>query len=326
MRVMMSVDEVALAIAAGKRLLLAGDEALLRKLPRGTWVGGTIPYFMGDEGGLFSRERLACTELPGSVTEVRLRSYSAPELESMTADAPSNGISFIIIPAASEAHLSFAQHAPSYPDIFLKPFAGWIAGVALEDLGKQSAKVVNGQTGEISDSKAVVMHATLPAGKLAKLSIINVFKPGAGEDIEFDETGFSIRECRVGGKRVDFAKYLLERQADTRLPLVADYSGSMINTSFQSVDRSSGVQLYAPVFRGVRYRLAAPVSDYVAELDRASSGAAETVAFSCNCILNYVHGRLEGKRTGAFKGPFTFGEIAFQLLNQTLMKVEIVDA
>jgi hypothetical protein len=45
--------------------------------------------------------------------------------------------------------------------------------------------------------------------------------------------------------------------------------------------------------------------------------------FSCNCVLNYVYGRLENERAGRLEGPMTFGEIAFQLLNQTLVHVTI---
>ena len=46
--------------------------------------------------------------------------------------------------------------------------------------------------------------------------------------------------------------------------------------------------------------------------------------FSCNCILNYLYGELEGKVTEGMYGPVTFGEIAYQLLNQTLVYVRIV--
>jgi hypothetical protein len=40
-------------------------------------------------------------------------------------------------------------------------------------------------------------------------------------------------------------------------------------------------------------------------------------------VLNYLHGSLEGRRTGALQGPMTFGEIAYQLLNQTLVQINI---
>jgi hypothetical protein len=44
-----------------------------------------------------------------------------------------------------------------------------------------------------------------------------------------------------------------------------------------------------------------------------------TPVFMCNCILNFLYGELEGKKTGALQGAITFGEIAFKLLHQTLL-------
>ena len=40
-----------LAKAPEKLFAVAGDERLLARLPRGNWLGGTIPYLMSDEGG-----------------------------------------------------------------------------------------------------------------------------------------------------------------------------------------------------------------------------------------------------------------------------------
>lgn len=45
--------------------------------------------------------------------------------------------------------------------------------------------------------------------------------------------------------------------------------------------------------------------------------------FACNCILNFLYSELEGKSTGAITGPITFGEIADQLMNQTLVYVQL---
>ena len=54
-----------------------------------------------------------------------------------------------------------------------------------------------------------------------------------------------------------------------------------------------------------------------------SIGEAGVGQYSCNCILNYLYGDLEGKKTGGFTGPVTFGEIAYILLNQTLVKLDV---
>jgi len=91
------------------------------------------------------------------------------------------------------------------------------------------------------------------------------------------------------------------------------------------VDLERGrVQFYAPVFADIEYRHAAPVGDYVQEFDLQIATHPAQAAFSCNCILNYLYGKLEGKKAGHLTGPITFGEIAHQLLNQTLVYLEVV--
>ena len=168
------------------------------------------------------------------------------------------------------------------------------------------------------------MHVTLPEGKIAEVGIVNIFAPGTGEPIVFDTTAFEVETARVGGRPVNFAQWLRERQIDTRLPLVADYSGEMINVSFQQVDEGL-VKFYAPVVKGVEYRLAQPINDYRGSLRRALSERPIEPLFGCNCILNYLYGQLEGQAGIPIPGPATFGEIAFILLNQTLVYVTVCD-
>jgi hypothetical protein len=168
------------------------------------------------------------------------------------------------------------------------------------------------------------MHVTLPRGRRASIGIVNLFRQGGGDVISFEEEGFSVRTCVAAGKKVNFAEYLVSRKIDTRLPLVADYSGTMVNVSFQAVDEKAGtVALYAPVFKDVQYRIAEPVPDYVKDFAVSMPSGSVNPAFSCNCILNYLYAGLEGKKTGSITGPITFGEIAYQLLNQTLVYLEI---
>jgi len=58
---------------------------------------------------------------------------------------------------------------------------------------------------------------------------------------------------------------------------------------------------------------------------RKNQLSGDNVVFSCNCILNYLYSELEGRKTDPFVGPITFGEIAYQLLNQTLVYMEVHD-
>ena len=324
---LMTVEETKKKIQDGLLLSLAGDENLLRELPSGKWIGGTIPYFMDSAGGTISKEKVYVDEIPGFGENVVIKSYDVTELPGIPSDAPENGFSLIIIPATSDAHLTFAQNAPNFKDIFMKPLIGWISGVHLDDLGKISPKVFNGAQSEVTDKKAVVMHVTIPSDKLASIGIVNLFTQGSQDTITFEETGFSAKDCYINGQKRNFAEYLLENKTDTRLPLVSNYFGAMVNVSFQNIDRQTKtVNFYAPVFKQVAYKHAAPVKDYVSEFQGKLPKEMTNVLFSCNCILNFLYSELEGKKTEGMVGPITFGEIAYQLLNQTLVYLDIKEA
>jgi hypothetical protein len=315
-------------IASGQHLLVAGDEAALRSLPQGSWIGGTIPYFMGQQGGVCTKDKIFVTPLPGYITKVQTRHYDDKNINRVYSEAPEHGFSVIIIPATCPTHLSFALNAPNFPDFATRPVIGWISGVHLNDLGKVSPKVFDGTRGKVLENGAVVLNAELPKNKLVEIGIVNIFEPGDGDTIIFPETSFSAKDAMINGRKVNFADYLTSNKIDTKLPLVADYFGAMINTSFQAVDTANKqVNFYAPVFSGVEYKIARPINDFVKTFHSVvPHGVGDNLAFSCNCILNYLYAELEGKKTANFTGPITFGEIAYQLLNQTLAYFTIEDA
>jgi hypothetical protein len=314
------VGQVEALIAQGKALLLAGDESLLKRLPKGKWIGGTIPYFMSENGGVADRQHIFVNEIPAGCACVGIRRYGEADIERIYADIPDDAVGVFIAPATTKVHLTFALNAPSFEAFAMRPVIGWISGVHLSELGKAAPKVFDGSKGEMLDQHAVVMHLSLPPGKMASLGILNIFRGGKGATITFPTSGFTATDVDVDGKKVNLAKYITENKLDTRLPLVADYCGLSINVSFQSVDQEKGeVHFYAPVFANVGYRHAAPVGDYVQEfLSQLPKGLDGRIAFSCNCILNYLYSGLEGKNTGEIVGPITFGEVAYQLLNQTM--------
>lgn len=321
---LMSVPRAAELIQQGKFLSIAGDETALRQLPNGHWIGGTIPYFMAADGGTVSRDQVFVTEVRGFAAPPQLRFYDQGSLPQICRNAPENGYSILIIPAFSAIHASFAGNAPNYEEMYMNPLIGWIAGVHLDELGERTPKVVLGSTGEFSEVDAVVMDVALPPWKFAQIDIVNPFRPGSAEGISFTTTGFSAGDCQINGQPGNLADYLLANNSDTRLPLVADYCGAMINVSIKHIDQEARrVEFYAPVFPGIEYRLAAPLADYLEAFRAALPPAEAEISFSCNCILNFLYSDLAGKRTGHVTGPMTFGEIGYQLLNQTLVYLTI---
>ena len=324
-RLLLSITEVAELIQSGKTLSLAADENLLATLPKGAWIGGSIPYFVAEEGGLQTRDKIFVTEISEAAgNPVTFVSYSLETIKNIAVEAPENGFTVLIVPALSAMHAEYANHARDYDEMFMKPIVGWVAGVHLDDLGKVTPKVFNGQSGEVLENAAVALHVSLPADKMAQVKILNLFKQGEGDVITFPVTGFGVTDCLVNGEQTNFADYATLHSLDLSLPLVADYNGAQINTSFQAIDAANHqVNFYAPVFAGIEYRQAAPVGDYVTEFDQLAAGQHLNTQFSCNCILNYLYGKLEGRKTGDLTGPMTFGEIAYQLLNQTLVYLEV---
>lgn len=321
---LMSLADAMVAIRSGAYLSIAADEALLRQLPPGNWIAGSIPYFVGQAGGEATRQQLFVTELPTHAGKPLMRWYDNANLHQVALDAPAHGLTVLIVPAFTDVHSRFAREAPNFEDMFLKPLVGWIAGVHLDDLGQVAPVVACGQSLSFSRDRALAIHIPLPPSVYPRIEILNLFRPGAGDAIRFLSTGFSAQECLVNGELVNLAQYLTHKAIDTRLPLVADYSGAMINVSFKGVDAAQGrVDFYAPVFDDVEYRIAEPVPDYGQAFARALPLDAHGAQWSCNCILNYLYGELQGQRTGPLTGPMTFGEIAFQLLNQTLVYVSV---
>ncbi len=321
---LLTIDEVKKLISSGKTLVLAGDEEIIKTLPKGNWIAGTIPYFMASDGGLSTKEKIFVNLIPDYVKKMNIKTYTVDTISNIYKDAPLNGFSIIILPASSEIHLSFALDAPMYEDFATRPLIGWISGMHLDDLGKITAKVFEGKEKNPLENQAVVLHASLPENRFASIGIVNIFNQGSGDTIEFIDDGFIHSEALINGQKENFAMYIMKNDLDIRLPLVADYLGVMVNVSFQKVDEEKKeVHFYAPVFKGQKYRQAEKVKNYVDEFVKHMPQEKENIVFSCNCILNYLYSELEGKKTGGIVGPITFGEVAYQLLNQTLAYLTI---
>jgi len=318
----LTLDEVSAKIEQGSRLLLAGDALLLAQLPAGDWIAGTFsetPRLANRTG------QLLCTELPADVVNIAIRRYTPDDIGGVYNDAPANGISFIIIPAESDVHYQFALKAPEFENFAVRPLIGWISGGPEDGSADSSARVFDGRHDAASSQLATVMHVSLPAGKVADIGIVNIFLPGDGDDIRFPADGFSTRDAYINGIRCNFRDYLREQRLDTRLPLVADYHGVALNTSIREPDERPEVAFYAPVFSGLTYRHARPVTDYA---DRFAAqlpvGLEHQIVFSCNCVLNERYAMRGGMQQAGLNGPTSLGEIAYLLLNQTMVYVRII--
>jgi len=316
---LMSFEKVSELIGMGKVLHIAATQSLLEQLPKGNWIGGSTEYFMDAQGGKVFGDALFVTEF--AYENFSIKTYSATEIENVATDTPDNGFSIVIVPFDSAVHKEYAENSAGYADMFIKKVVGWVSGVNLGIAG-QIPITANGLVAQTYSDAAVALHLELPADQYADINIINIFTPSDTSPVfEFPTEGFSVQKCLADGKEVVLADYIAETGMDTKLPLIGDYSGHGINISIKSIE-DGVVNLYAPVFNGIKYRVASAMPNYVQAFhSQLDAHNADKVVFSCNCILNFLYGELEGQKTGGFVGPITFGEIAYQLVNQTLVYV-----
>lgn len=319
---LITLEETSKLINEGKNLHIAADDSLLAKLPKGNWIGGTTPYFMSEDGGILTKDKLFVEEI-GYAEEIKISTYGKYNVFQIVEECYDNGLSILILPYGSAVATKYSKEAPEVEELLMHPIVGWISGFDLSGGGE--AKVYDGSAGESYTDKAVVMHVKLPEDKSAMINIINIFTDDKTDPvIKFHENELSVSGCTVNGQEVNFAEYMEKKHIDTKMPLVADYNGSYINTSIKAIENGK-VSFYAPVFRNVEYRFATSVNDYAAEFKkRIDEAGARNPLMSFNCILNFLYGELEGKKTAPYAGPVTFGEVAYQLLNQTLVYYEIL--
>lgn len=303
---------------------IAGDEKALRKLHCGNWVGGTTPYMLTSQGGIVEREKVFVSELPVKPGAVAIRFIDIGHIPAITTEAPRNGFTIVIVPGMSEIHTIYSLTAANIPGIRDIPIIGWVSGVHIDDRPRVTAKVFNGQTGEVADDRIVVLQAPMPTTSEAQVSILNLVKPGTGDEFVFDAPSFSVRECLINGERDDFYAYAVRNNISLHWPLVTELNGDRLSVALKAVDAESrSVQLFAPVMQGRPYRLAEAIDDYRGKLIRATLDRKLTPVLSYNCFHNYAYGGLKAPQEYPLPGPVVFGELAHVLMNQTLVCLSV---
>jgi len=324
MKNLQSVEAVSQLIQQGHILSLAGDERVLNQLPKGNWVAGTTPYFMTDSEGEFSQDMIYVDVISDFIVDHRIMDYTCENIEDITKDRYDNGYTILVIPAFSDLLSDYALRAGDFEGIYDSPMLGWVSGSDLNSEDKP--KIYNGMTGKASSDQGVALHVKLPPEKMAQLEILNIHKPNPDSPVlEFDADSFQVSACTVDGVEYNFAQYITDMDIDIKSPIICDYSGAAINVCIKSVNLEEGtVDLLAPVFKGRKYQLALPLANYAEEFSSHLPEHLDSAEFSCNCVLNYLYGELEGRKAG-FPGPITFGEIGYRLLNQTMTYLVIID-
>ncbi len=322
-RKLYSIQEAERFILNGQKMVITGDENALDKLPEGNWIGGTIPYFMDIDKGKENREMVFIDDQSDLAIDFNIKAYNIENQANLASEGFENGYSIIIIPSNSKSLFDFSLNSFSYPDMFQNPVFGYISGTHLDDLGHKKAKIYNGQTKEKFDDGIIALNIKLPDNKVGRIEIANIFEQDdLSDEITFPKSGFTQDTCFVNGIEKNFADYLKEINHDLRFPLIVNQNGALINKSLQSIDEQNRVvNFYAPVFKHEVYRLAKKLDNYGDHFATILPDNLKT-NFACNCILNYLYGDFSKQKFNLTYAT-TFGEIGYQLLNQTLIYLAI---
>lgn len=322
---LMSIDAANQLIEENQVLLICGEEENLRALNQGNWIGGTIPYCMSNNGGgLIGEKAVFVTNFTDKVANFKIEAYKEEALRELLDDRFLGGFSYILVPAFSSIHEYYGLNMGNEPSLFDVPTMGWVTGVYLEEIGSKSPKVINGKTGEVFDNKICALHCQLPDEEYAELNIINIYQQGNGDVFTFPEDSFSCSDCLINGKSGNLATYYLEHDINRTLPLVANYAGVPINIDIQEVnEENKTMSFFGPLNAAHEYRVAEFVEDrYQIFCDKLPKEKTNILC-SCNCISSYLNIGMEGKHSGGIVGPFTFGEIAYVLVNQTMVTLSV---
>ncbi|GCC53443.1 hypothetical protein SanaruYs_36870 [Chryseotalea sanaruensis] len=313
-------------ILGGRVLVISGDENLLERLPKGNWIGGTIPYFyLKNECGRMDKSKVFVTDFTESINDFKILTLDEETLSSICLTGFDNGFNFLILPALQSIHYNFALNVRHYEDLYKNPLIGLVAGTSLEE-NKNLSKTFNGYLKESSTTQAVVLQCSLLPSKVARIEIVNVFEQSDDFYIEVFEDTFKVKDCLINGDWINLYQFIKDKEVDISYPLICDYSGASVNVSFQLlVNETKEVVFYAPLFKNKRYYFSKKLDSYQQSFQAKIAEVLERetlIIYNCNSILNYLFGELHKNDIG-FSGATTFGEIAYCLLNQTFTYLAI---
>lgn len=95
-------------------------------MPKGRWVGGTIPYFITPEnGGMVSQDKLFVTDISDDGFCIDIKIYTSIRISKDIYGFSRPYFSFIIIPMMSTVHSNFYINGYKIIKIWVSAF-GWL--------------------------------------------------------------------------------------------------------------------------------------------------------------------------------------------------------
>ena len=321
-----SKQEVIDFINNGRVMLLTGSDKALSGLPKGNWIGGTSLYFV-DSVGKLDEDKIFVDDFTLVAQSCKLAVYDEKNIQDIAKNGYKNGFVVVTIPIDSQVYYTFANNALSYEGMFDNPVVGYVAATKFEDYGKKIPKTVSGIDGQLSDSLATVMYIELPDFLAARAEIVNFDTIDENTPtIVFPKDGFVQSDCTIDGKPANIADYF-ENTVKPRLggytQMITSQNGALINRDVKIVDTKKGeVTFFSPVSAGDTYHLVKNGADYLSMFNNTLSSKRCDVLTCFSCVSYYSGGNFDG-RAICKNGVYAFGEIGYQLLNKTIVTLEI---
>lgn len=321
-----SKAEVIDFINAGRVMLLSGSEKALKDLPQGKWIAGSTPYFV-DSVGVMDEDKIFVNDFTLIAKNAKVAAYDAKNIQDIAVNGYDNGITLVSIPIDTDVYFTFANNSMMYADIFKNPVVGFIAATKLDEYGKAKPYTASGIDGKLGSEKAVALYVELPDYLSARTEIVNFDTIDEGTpEIIFPKDGFVQSDCLIDGKPGNIADYfenVVKPKLGGYTQMITSQNGALINRDTKIVDTKAGtVTFFSPIYAGDKYHLVKYGKDY-AKMFNDSLGAKRSDVVACfSCVSYFFGGNFTGKQI-VKNGNYAFGEIAYQLLNKTIVTLEI---
>lgn len=344
-----TVEEVTKFINEGKILLLSGSDKTLASLPKGKWIAGTCPYVMNDIGTINAdgygakgkydekagpyvvdpsakpSDLIFVDDFTDYAEDVKIEELDASNINEIATRSFENGFTVVTFPMEADVYVEFANNSLTYENIFNNPVVGYVSGCLFEDIGRVRPKTASGLTAKLTDKYAAVMHIKLPAGKIARSEIMNFDTPNPDSPkIVFPKTSFVQSDCIVDGKPGNIADVLegIKAKIGYYPQLITDMNGAHINRDVKTVDvEKKEVSFFSPAYEGDEY-VRVKENDNYQKCFNEQLAKKKNVIACFSCASYFMAGKFEGKKID-FNGVYAFGEIGYQLLNKTIVTLEI---
>ena len=325
-------EEVVDLIKAGHVMLLSGSDKALAGLPAGKWIAGTTPYFM-DGVGKVDEENIFVDDFTSIAKDAKVAVFDTTNIHEIATKGFGNGFIVMSLPIDTEIYFQFSNNSLEYEGIYDNPLVGFVACCNFNDYGNFGSLktfVGAGTDGKLLPDKAVALYVELPDNITARAEIINL------DTIDYDtpkvvfpKTSFFQSDCLIDGKPGNIAEYM-ENYVKPRMggkgytQMITSQNGALINRDPKVVDMEKGTaSFFSPAYAGDEYYLVKPGNDYLKMFNDALKAKGNTEVVACfSCISYFFGGSFEGKSI-CKNGCYAFGEIAFQLLNKTIVTLEI---